>query len=83
MPVVATFPHFEALPFEIREQIWQYALPDYHNDITIGKQLGSERGTLWDGYSSLSGLRLSYRAGAGSRLPVVMSCLAEDISTML
>ncbi|KAE9363962.1 hypothetical protein N431DRAFT_119359 [Stipitochalara longipes BDJ] len=36
MASVATFACFAELPFEIREQIWQYALPDHQNVIVIG-----------------------------------------------
>jgi 2EXR family len=39
MADVTTFPHFEALPFELKEQIWRYSLPDYQNVITIKKYL--------------------------------------------
>lgn len=39
----ATFPHFPELPFEIREQIWEHALPDHQNVVVIGGPLGWNR----------------------------------------
>ena len=43
MADVATFSRFGELPFEIREQIWQYALPENQNVVTVKNAL--DRGT--------------------------------------
>jgi 2EXR family len=37
-----TFLRFAELPFEVREQIWQCALPDTQNVVIIGGSLGSD-----------------------------------------
>jgi len=47
MASVATFIRFGELPFEIREQIWQNALPDHQNVVVIGVTHVKDLGIPW------------------------------------
>jgi hypothetical protein len=59
-----TFQRFTELPFEIREQIWEYALPDNQNVVIIGGPIGRDSRYPWDQKGIHNGNLVSYRPPA-------------------